>query len=170
MLVTHEVVTSNGDLNIMVIAENRTITMDLCGVKCWSRALLCTPEHGKSTTNTKTTVGVADNHRDGLDRAGKWSFPFFSGDDAYGWLVRVARYFRVNQIEDYEKLELELRAMEGDALTWFQWWEEQAQFPSWRDFKEDLIKRFQPGVAQNQYGSLLQVRQIGSMMQYRREF
>ena len=100
----------------------------------------------------------------------KIELPIFSGDDAYGWLVRVERYFRVNQIEDHEKLELVLVAMEGDALTWFQWWEEQAPFPSWRDFKEDIIKRFQPGVAQNPYGPLLQVRQTGTVMQYRREF
>ena len=76
----------------------------------------------------------------------------------------------MNQIEDYERLELVLVAMEGDALTWFQWWEEQAPFPSWRDFKDDLINRFQPGVAQNPYGPLLQVRQTSIVMQYLREF
>ena len=84
----------------------------------------------------------------------------FSGEDAYCWLLRIKRYFHVNQIKDVDKLELVLVAMEGDTLTWPHWWEDKVPFPSWREFKADLVKRFQPGVAHTPYGPLLQVQQI----------
>ena len=100
----------------------------------------------------------------------KMDLPIFSDDDAHGWLVRAERYFRVAQISLRDRLDLVLVAMEGEALTWFEWWEEQTEFPSWRRFKEDLLRRFQPGEAQNPMGALLDVKQTGSVMQYRREF
>ena len=100
----------------------------------------------------------------------KMDLPIFSGADAYGWLVRVERYFRVAQIGPRDRLDLALVAMEGEALTWYEWWEEQTEFHSWRRFKEDLLRRFQPGAAQNPLGPLLDVKQTGSVMQYRRDF
>ena len=80
------------------------------------------------------------------------------GEDAYGWLAHVERFFRINEVVDYDKMDLVLVAMEGEALIWYQWWEEQVSFPTWREFKEDLMKKFQSGVAQNPYGPLLQVK------------
>ena len=54
-----------------------------------------------------------------------------SGEDAYGWLTRVERFFQVNCVEDYDKIELVQVALEGEALIWYQWWEEQVPFPTW---------------------------------------
>ena len=65
----------------------------------------------------------------------------FAKDDTYGWVVRVERYFQIKGVEDDEKLELALVAMEGEALIWYEWWEAQVPYPTWREFKEDLIKR-----------------------------
>lgn len=44
----------------------------------------------------------------------------FFNDDAYGWLVRIERYFCVAQIDECDRLELVLVTLEGDALTWFE--------------------------------------------------
>ena len=100
----------------------------------------------------------------------KIDLPIFSGNNTYGWLVHVERYFRVAGVDERDHLELVLVALEGDAFTWFEWWEEDVQFLSWWRFKEDLLKRFQPGAAQNPMGPLLQVKQTGGVLQYRREF
>ena len=40
-------------------------------------------------------------------------------EDAYGWLTKVERFFRVNGVEDYDKMELVLVALEGEALIWY---------------------------------------------------
>ena len=82
----------------------------------------------------------------------------------------MERFFRLNVVEDYDKMELVMVAMEGEALIWYQWWEDQVPFPPWREFKEDLIKRFQLGVARNPMGPLLKLWQIGSVLQYWRDF
>ena len=78
-------------------------------------------------------------------------------NNAYGWVVQVQRYFQINEVENDEKLELALVAKEGEALIWYEWWEAQVPCPTWRDFKEDLVKRFQLGVARNLMGPLLNV-------------
>ena len=48
----------------------------------------------------------------------------FAGEDALGWLVKVERYFVVNEIEGDERKEVVLLALEGKALNWFQTWED----------------------------------------------
>ena len=55
--------------------------------------------------------------------------PIFVGEDAHGWRVHIDRYFRVNGIRDEEKMDLVILALEGKALNWFQWWEDQTPFP-----------------------------------------
>ena len=104
------------------------------------------------------------------DLGRRLDLPIFSGEDAYGWVVRVERYFRINGVEDDEKLEFALVAMEGEALVWCEWWETQVPCPTWREFKEDLVRRFQPGVARNPMGPLLNLKQTDSVLQYRKAF
>ena len=69
-----------------------------------------------------------------------------------------------------EKLEYVVLALHGEALTWFEWWETQLTFPTWLRFKQDLLKRFEPGATSNPLASLLKVKQAGSVMEYRRDF
>jgi hypothetical protein len=87
--------------------------------------------------------------------------PIFKGDDAYGWLVRIERYFRLNGVRVHEKLDAAVIALEEKALNWFQWWEEQTPSQAWDQFKIALIRRFQPGILQNPLGPLLNLKQKG---------
>ena len=106
-------------------------------------------------------------HRD-LGR--RLHFLIFSGDNAYGWVVRVECYFCINGVDDDEKIKLALVTMEGEALVWYEWWETQVPYPTWRKFKEDLVKQFQPGVTRNPMGPLLNLKQTGSALQHRKVF
>jgi hypothetical protein len=100
----------------------------------------------------------------------KLEIPIFKGDDAYGWLVRIERYFRLNGVRVHEKLDAAVIALEEKALNWFQWWEEQTPSRAWDQFKIALIRRFQPGILQNPLGPLLNLKQKGSVMEYREKF
>ncbi|QHO46404.1 hypothetical protein S83_019520 [Arachis hypogaea] len=100
----------------------------------------------------------------------KLDLPVFSGEDPNGWLVRMERYFRVIGVVPAQRLDFATMALEGEALTWFEWWEEYTPFQTWRRFKEDLLKRFQPGAALNPMAPLLEVKQVEDVAQYRREF
>ena len=114
--------------------------------------------------------GEASHNPPRLDLGRKIELPVFCGEDAYGWLTHVERYFCIQGVDDDDKLEVVLVALEGEALVWFQWWEDQVPCPTWREFEEDLVKRFQPGVARNPMEPILSVRQTGSVHQYRKEF
>ncbi|KAJ1416998.1 Retrotransposon gag domain [Sesbania bispinosa] len=100
----------------------------------------------------------------------KMEIPVFTGDDTYGWLVRVECYFKLNSVLEDEKLDAVLVALEGQALNWYQWWEEQAVVRSWEDFKTAALRRFQPGLAQNPFEPLLSIKQTGTVMEYRGQF
>lgn len=103
-------------------------------------------------------------------RGRKMEVPIFNGDDAYAWIVRVERYFRLNEVLDEDKLNAVVLALEDRALNWYQWWEEQATALTWEEFKKAVIGRFQPGLVQNPLGPLLSIKQTGSVMEYREKF
>jgi len=96
--------------------------------------------------------------------------PPFDGSDANGWLVIIDCYFWISGIPVGEKLEYVVLALHGKALTWFEWWESHSSFHTWIRFEQDLLKRFEPGVASNPLALLLKVKHSGSVMDYRHDF
>lgn len=64
----------------------------------------------------------------------------FTGDDTFGWIVRVERYFKLNSVLE------EMQDTVVIALNRYQWWEEQSSTSSWEEFKGVLICHFQPGL------------------------
>ncbi|KAJ1380355.1 Retrotransposon gag domain [Sesbania bispinosa] len=104
------------------------------------------------------------------ERWRKLEIPLFSGDDAYGWVNRVERYFNLKGVREQERLQVVIVAMEGRALTWFQWWEFCTVNRTWEDFRMAVIRRFQPSMAQNPYELLLGLKQTSSVEEYREKF
>lgn len=91
--------------------------------------------------------------------------PIFAGEDAHGWLTWIKR-LEVNDIVGDKCLDLVLVALEGMALKWFRTWQAQVAFPSWRQFREAVLCRFQPGVVKDPYRPLLKLRETGSVIDY----
>ena len=63
----------------------------------------------------------------------------FEGDNPFGWLFRAERYFAINEIAEAEKVYAASVCLEGHALNWFQWIDEQTPFPTWRVFHSALL-------------------------------
>ncbi|KAJ1404260.1 hypothetical protein SESBI_26727 [Sesbania bispinosa] len=80
----------------------------------------------------------------GAEQWRKLEIPLFSGDDAYGWVNRVERYFNLKGVLEQERLQAVMVAMEGKTLSWFRWWRFCRSNPSWEDFKAAVISKFQP--------------------------
>ncbi|CAH9109958.1 unnamed protein product [Cuscuta epithymum] len=124
-----------------------------------------------SGSHRSTSSRPIDNHRSWMEKSGrKVDLPLFNGNDAYGWTIKVERFFKLNQIDDEEKVDLVTLAMEGRALNWYHWWEEHSNVRTWDLFKGALLQRFEPGLDQDPYGPLLNLKQTGSVMEYRDEF
>ncbi|GJT11038.1 ankyrin repeat-containing protein [Tanacetum coccineum] len=52
-------------------------------------------------------------------RMRKLKMPVFEGEDAYGWIYRVERYFEIQGLPQQEQLRAAALCMEGEALSWY---------------------------------------------------
>src|ERR1044072_1949162 len=53
----------------------------------------------------------------------KLEIPVFNGEDAFGWTHRLERFFDFKGVDDGEKMQGAVLALEGRAMSWFQRWE-----------------------------------------------
>lgn len=110
----------------------------------------------------------------GVENAGdKWrklDIPVFEGEDAYGWVNKLDRYFRLKGVTEEEKMQAVMVALEGEALSWFHWWEACNPRPAWGGFKSALIQRFQPATMRSPFESLLSLKQSHSINEFVSQF
>lgn len=76
----------------------------------------------------------------------------------------------MREVSEEEKMQATLVALEGRALSWFQWWERCNPSPSWESFKLAVVRRFQPSMIQNPFELLLSLKQVGTVDEYVEEF
>ena len=93
--------------------------------------------------------------------------PLFDGEDAYGWVYRVERYFDIQGLTTTgERLRAAVLCMEGQALAWYRWSEGRNPFRHWEDLKARLLERFQPSQEGGLYEQFLAIRQEGTVREY----
>ena len=68
--------------------------------------------------------------------------PFFDGFDSDGWVSRDERFFKINRMDEREKLDAVMVNMEGKALMWYLYEDGRRPFRSWSEFWEQLLERF----------------------------
>ncbi|XP_057431879.1 uncharacterized protein LOC130724621 [Lotus japonicus] len=120
----------------------------------------------------RTAIGIDPSlERDkGSNRWRKLEILIFGGDDAYGWTHKLERYFELRGVSDDDRMQATLIALEGKALSWFQWWERCNPNPTWDGFKLVVIRRFQPAMMQNPFELLLSLKQTGTVEAFVEEF
>ncbi|KAF1876369.1 hypothetical protein Lal_00029717 [Lupinus albus] len=96
------------------------------------------------------------------DRWRKLEIPIFLGEDAYA----RDSYQRKKGC----KSPWTMVALEGRALSWYQWWERCNPSPTWESFKIAVVRRFQPSMIHNPFELLLSLKQEGSVEAYVEEF
>ncbi|PKU67640.1 hypothetical protein MA16_Dca011218 [Dendrobium catenatum] len=100
----------------------------------------------------------------------KFRMPIFEGEDMYGWIYKVERYFAVNGLTEEEKLTAAGLCLEGKALSLFQWRDQRRSIRNWREFKDCIIKRFQTDWGGDFYEQFFALTQEGSIADYREQF
>ncbi|KAI0501936.1 hypothetical protein KFK09_016881 [Dendrobium nobile] len=103
-------------------------------------------------------------------RMRKLKVPVFEGEDAYGWVYRVERYFAVNGVTEEEKLMAVPICLEGKSLAWFQWIEGRQPIRSWEEFKDLLLHRFRVSSEGTHYEQFMSLVQEGTVAEYRERF
>ncbi|XP_073225291.1 uncharacterized protein [Cicer arietinum] len=109
-----------------------------------------------------------ESHRQNANpcRWRKLEIPIFAGDDAYGWVQKLERYFALRGVTPEEKMQATMISLEGKALSWYQWWEGYSPNPTWESFKIAVVRRFQPSMIQNPFELLLSLKQNNSVEEY----
>ena len=100
----------------------------------------------------------------------KIDLPIFDGDDPLGWIFRIERYFKINHVDEEEKLDTVVLSLEGKALNWFQWREIRAPIHVWGEFKRELLNRFHPSQNGSAYEMLMALKQLTSVADYIEKF
>ncbi|KAF1868770.1 hypothetical protein Lal_00036208 [Lupinus albus] len=116
--------------------------------------------------------GEVESHKthQNHDRWRKLEISIFLGEDAYGWVQKLERYFTLKAVSKEERMQVTMVALEGRALSRYQWWERCNSSPTWESFKIAVVRRFQPSMIQNPFELLLSLKQEGSVENYVEEF
>ena len=85
-------------------------------------------------------------------------------------MQQAVRYFRISKVPDHERLEALLLFLEGDALNWFLWTEENMKVKSWSEFHLKVEARFNSVNLLTSHQRLLSLLQENSVAEYRTEF
>ncbi|KAK0599396.1 hypothetical protein LWI29_004883 [Acer saccharum] len=105
-----------------------------------------------------------------MHRGKKLELPLFHGDDVFGWLFRVERYFKINGIPEIDRVIATLICLEGRAISLFQWMETQPHFTSWQKFRLALLQRFEGGLTGDPTEKLMAVKQESFITECRDRF
>lgn len=66
--------------------------------------------------------------------------PTFEGNDPLGWILRAMKFFEVQKVQEFERMNLAFICMEGEANHWFQFWKAKIDEPTWEEFVTALVE------------------------------
>ncbi|XP_062093477.1 uncharacterized protein LOC133799480 [Humulus lupulus] len=97
----------------------------------------------------------------------RMELPLFSGEQLDGWISRVERYFLLMRMTEQLQLESAIVALEGDALTLFQWEHHRRPITSWASLKRLILQRFRESPVGSISEELLSINQTTTVKEYR---
>ena len=89
---------------------------------------------------------------------------------AYSWINKLECFFQMRDILEEEKIQAAMVALDGKALSWFQWWETCNSDIGWGDFKVVILERFQTSATLNPFVALLALKQEETMEECVKQF
>ncbi|GJY79478.1 retrotransposon gag domain, retroviral aspartyl protease [Tanacetum coccineum] len=97
-------------------------------------------------------------------------FPKFQGGDPRGWILKVEKYFRYYETPDESKVEIASMYLEGDALDLFACISAEHNHLYWEELVKILHENYGPAEFQNPDEHLCNIKQTGTVQEYRQEF
>ncbi|KAL0823918.1 hypothetical protein Bca101_047595 [Brassica carinata] len=142
---------------------------------------IASPSDSPSPTRVSQSRSGFDHHPPGFgppssvfeNREGllkKIEMPVFSGDNPFGWIAQVERYFRLGNFYGLDRLQMVSMSLEGPVLNWFNGELEHDPFTDWHQFKRRLVARFRQRLEDEPGKRLFSLRQTGSIFDYVNEF
>ncbi|GJX55739.1 retrotransposon-related protein [Tanacetum coccineum] len=109
---------------------------------CTRKDFLCAEMKKLSGEASTSTVPNRANHPK-VSIMAKIEFPKFSGDDPTGWVYRCNHFFKVDAVEENQKVKLAFMHLYDKALAWHQQYSKMyGEDMLWEVYVEALLKRF----------------------------
>ncbi|XP_019053919.1 PREDICTED: uncharacterized protein LOC109114927 [Nelumbo nucifera] len=106
-----------------------------------------------------------------IPKYSRLEFPSYSGSgDPLGWLYHYEQFFRNQRTEEKDKVSLVAFHMTDEAQLWFYRVEQEEPGLNWDQFKSYCLLRFGPPLTSNPLGELINLKQIGTVVEYQRQF
>ncbi|KAM0905424.1 hypothetical protein ACQ4PT_017397 [Festuca glaucescens] len=100
----------------------------------------------------------------------KHHFPRFSGENPSLWLDLCDTYFTMYQTPLHQRVRSAVLYMEGHAALWLQAYKRRTVLGTWEQFCDAVLTEFGEDEYDGQMSKLLQIKQTGSVTEYRKEF
>lgn len=94
----------------------------------------------------------------------------FTGEKPDWCILKAERYFTYYNLPEEERMVAAVLSMDGDALAWYHWEDQQDPITRWVDLKALVLSRFRPAHHGGLVEQWLVVRQTGTVAEYCREF
>lgn len=100
----------------------------------------------------------------------KHDFPKFNGDAPRIWLKRCTSYFELYRVPPHSWVTTASLYMEGLAAMWLQAYRQTHPGMSWTTFRAAAEEKFGTEESEVQMDRLLQLKQTGSVQEYKQQF
>lgn len=100
----------------------------------------------------------------------KHNFPRFSGENPRMWLDMALTYFEMYNISPHQWVSTATLYLEGHVALWWQAYKRRRPILLWEEFSGAVVQEFGEEEFETQMHSLLQLRQTGSVSEYRSAF
>ena len=111
-----------------------------------------------------------DRHGDHYIKPPKHDFPRFDGDAPRIWLDRCTTYFELYRVPQHNWVTTVALYMDGLATMWLQAYRQTHPGVSWQAFRAAVQEEFGPEEFEVQMHHFVQLRQTGSVQEYRQQF
>lgn len=83
-------------------------------------------ERGRNRDKSRSRENIQN-----MGRMRRMKLPMFAGPNPVGWILRAERYFTHYNLSEEDKMESAVLSLEGDALFWFHWADQEEPITSW---------------------------------------
>nr|GMD73853.1 Transposon Ty3-G Gag-Pol polyprotein [Ipomoea batatas] len=123
-------------------------------------------ENGQGTQRSVQTENGQGTQRFHI----KLELPRFDGSDPHGWVFRIQEYFDFYDTPDTQRLRIAGFTMEGKASEWYQWMKKNRLLTTWKEFLQNVTKRFGESRFEDFQGKLSKLTQQTTVTAYQAEF
>ena len=96
--------------------------------------------------------------------------PRFDGSDAVNWIARIQYYFDHLMMPEAYRLHYVVMLFENQAAEWVFNYRASNPVVLWKDFLEDVRRRFDPQCFEDYLGLIAKLVQTGSLAEYNATF